>query len=80
MAVRGAETGHPSELREAVPPGAVDPSGGASAPINIQLVGLQLMKDDPSGPPGPGLCWVQAVFREPGTPPHTGVGVLRCRR
>lgn len=42
----------PGELREAVPPGAVDPSGGASAPINIQLVGLQLMKDDPSGPQG----------------------------
>ena len=56
MAVRGAKARHPGELRLAVPPGAVDPGGGASAPINIQLVGLQLMKDDPSGPLGPGLC------------------------
>lgn len=56
MAVRGAEAKHPGELRLAVPPGAVNPGGGASASINIQPVGLQLMKDDPSGPLGPGLC------------------------
>lgn len=75
MAVRGAEAKHPGELRLAVPPGAVNPGGGASASINIQPVGLQLMKDR-----GLSVCWAQAVFREPGTPPHTGVGVLCCRR